>query len=278
MDGETAAFLVFDSLDNIPSELLHLLDELRSIDYKSTEWMRKIRSREHHISKHIRSHGSLEVFPKEDQYIPKMRTDFARAIEKTYEKETLAKRALELIDRTLKKLDEETRKIVLMEGSGGTNLSSGLGTPTVAAASPLGQAASPAYVHTSIATPSQAPSPAGTHATINGHATPVKSLKRARTGLPRPLPSSALAGPPLLPNGYPAPPKDRGLDHEDDENGEDTTTYCFCEQVSYGEMVACDNDSCAREWFHYGCVGLKEPPIGKWYCSECVEQKKVKRS
>ncbi|GMH08263.1 hypothetical protein Nepgr_010103 [Nepenthes gracilis] len=41
-------------------------------------------------------------------------------------------------------------------------------------------------------------------------------------------------------------------------------TYCFCNQVSYGEMVACDNPDCRIEWFHFGCVGLKEKPKGKW--------------
>ncbi|KAK0608029.1 hypothetical protein LWI29_024367 [Acer saccharum] len=50
-------------------------------------------------------------------------------------------------------------------------------------------------------------------------------------------------------------------------------TYCFCNQVSYGEMVACDNQECKIEWFHFGCVGLKEQPKGKWYCSECVAPK-----
>ncbi|XP_038978996.1 PHD finger protein ING1-like isoform X2 [Phoenix dactylifera] len=47
-------------------------------------------------------------------------------------------------------------------------------------------------------------------------------------------------------------------------------TYCFCNQVSYGEMVACDNPDCKIEWFHFGCVGLKEQPKGTWYCSNCV--------
>ncbi|KAF7837375.1 PHD finger protein ING1 [Senna tora] len=47
-------------------------------------------------------------------------------------------------------------------------------------------------------------------------------------------------------------------------------TYCFCNQVSYGEMVACDNPDCKIEWFHFGCVGLKEQPKGKWYCSDCA--------
>ncbi|TFY68066.1 hypothetical protein EVJ58_g1223 [Rhodofomes roseus] len=50
--------------------------------------------------------------------------------------------------------------------------------------------------------------------------------------------------------------------------------YCYCNQVSFGVMVACDNDSCKREWFHLGCVGLKEPPPpkAKWYCRDCAEQ------
>lgn len=105
--------------------------------------------------------------------------------------------------------------------------------------------------------------------------------------------------------------------------------YCYCDQVSYGDvgcvplsmhppftfpllsltlmhhsvslqMVACDNDDCPREWvrtnhihkhplrtehspcpsptysfytlpqFHYGCVGLTQPPRGKWYCLHCA--------
>ncbi|MEQ2230023.1 Inhibitor of growth protein 3 [Ilyodon furcidens] len=29
--------------------------------------------------------------------------------------------------------------------------------------------------------------------------------------------------------------------------------YCICNQVSYGEMVGCDNTDCPIEWFHYGC-------------------------
>lgn len=27
--------------------------------------------------------------------------------------------------------------------------------------------------------------------------------------------------------------------------------YCYCNRVSYGEMVACDNDDCPREWVRY---------------------------
>lgn len=50
---------------------------------------------------------------------------------------------------------------------------------------------------------------------------------------------------------------------EDEEDGEpdaDEPTYCYCNGVSYGEMVGCDADGCAREWFHLECVGLKVAP------------------
>ncbi|KAI9288083.1 hypothetical protein BC943DRAFT_373646 [Umbelopsis sp. AD052] len=59
-------------------------------------------------------------------------------------------------------------------------------------------------------------------------------------------------------------------------------TYCYCNQVSFGDMVACDSESCEREWFHYQCVGLVEPPAGKWYCDDCLEdmnmRKRMRRS
>ncbi|XP_075466766.1 inhibitor of growth protein 2 [Ascaphus truei] len=45
-------------------------------------------------------------------------------------------------------------------------------------------------------------------------------------------------------------------------------TYCLCNQVSYGEMIGCDNE-CSVEWFHFSCVGLTYKPKGKWYCPDC---------
>ncbi|XP_044305849.1 inhibitor of growth protein 2 isoform X2 [Varanus komodoensis] len=46
-------------------------------------------------------------------------------------------------------------------------------------------------------------------------------------------------------------------------------TYCLCDQVSYGEMIGCDNELCPIEWFHFSCVGLTYKPKGKWYCPKC---------
>ena len=48
---------------------------------------------------------------------------------------------------------------------------------------------------------------------------------------------------------------DDGMDADENE-----PRYCYCNGVSYGEMVACDKDDCPREWFHLKCAGLKEAP------------------
>jgi len=54
-------------------------------------------------------------------------------------------------------------------------------------------------------------------------------------------------------------------------------TYCVCNRVSFGEMVGCDNSDCKVEWFHFECVGLTNPPKGKWYCPECTAIRKKQR-
>jgi inhibitor of growth protein 3 len=62
---------------------------------------------------------------------------------------------------------------------------------------------------------------------------------------------------------------DEEAEEEEDEAGEDTKAYCTCRSVSHGDMVACDNDNCPYEWFHWKCVGLTREPLGTWYCEEC---------
>ncbi|KAB8296840.1 hypothetical protein EYC80_002252 [Monilinia laxa] len=47
--------------------------------------------------------------------------------------------------------------------------------------------------------------------------------------------------------------------------------YCNCNRVSFGTMIACENDNCEKEWFHLECVGLTAipPRTTKWYCQDC---------
>ncbi|KAJ3512142.1 hypothetical protein NLJ89_g3697 [Agrocybe chaxingu] len=81
------------------------------------------------------------------------------------------------------------------------------------------------------------------------------------------------------------PPDDMDMDADadgDDEEAdmedevEDERLYCFCQKQSYGDMIACDNEGgCPYEWFHLSCVGLKQPPAEKWFCSVCIKDHSV---
>ncbi|KAK9893743.1 hypothetical protein P389DRAFT_107854 [Cystobasidium minutum MCA 4210] len=66
---------------------------------------------------------------------------------------------------------------------------------------------------------------------------------------------------------------DDGDEAEGDAGGDDRT-YCYCDRVSFGNMIGCDGEDCAREWFHLACVGMDTPPKGEWYCDDCLEKRK----
>jgi len=66
----------------------------------------------------------------------------------------------------------------------------------------------------------------------------------------------------------PRPPSSSGPLPSSDE------IFCTCRQVSFGEMVACDDELCRHKWFHFACVGLKKEPKGRWFCLECSARRK----
>lgn len=65
---------------------------------------------------------------------------------------------------------------------------------------------------------------------------------------------------------------DEEMGDVEDEEGGDDRKYCICHSVSYGDMVACDNESCKLEWFHWSCVGLRSEPVGTWICPVCTKE------
>jgi chromatin modification-related protein YNG2 len=44
---------------------------------------------------------------------------------------------------------------------------------------------------------------------------------------------------------------------EEGEEGEDKELYCFCQKLSYGEMIACDNPDCPYQWVSVYCEFYK---------------------
>lgn len=54
-------------------------------------------------------------------------------------------------------------------------------------------------------------------------------------------------------------------------------TYCICNQVAFGDMIACENEDCPTEWFHYKCVNLYKAPKSNWLCPNCTYERKQKK-
>jgi len=76
-------------------------------------------------------------------------------------------------------------------------------------------------------------------------------------------------------SNYDKDDSDREVDLSNMDIDPDEPTYCLCEQVSYGEMIGCDNDLCPIEWFHFNCVQLSTKPKGKWFCPKCRGDKQT---
>ena len=102
----------------------------------------------------------------------------------------------------------------------------------------------------------------------------LKSQDKSSSG-PQASSSSSGHGPSSKRGGKKGPDRDKrdrsvsppDLSHVDIDP--DEPTYCLCDQVSYGEMIGCDNDLCPIEWFHFTCVQLQSKPKGKWFCPRC---------
>jgi hypothetical protein len=49
--------------------------------------------------------------------------------------------------------------------------------------------------------------------------------------------------------------------------------YCFCGGPDSGRMIACDNQECTKQWFHFACAALeKEADKDRnWLCGECEQ-------
>lgn len=107
-----------------------------------------------------------------------------------------------------------------------------------------------------------------------GHKKNAPSVSNATVQSPVPEPAPEVKSTAQSSRASSAAPEQDSQEVESEEDGEEEPLYCYCNQVSFGSMVACDNDSCPREWFHLPCVKLDRAPSGraKWFCSpECRE-------
>ncbi|RKP37602.1 hypothetical protein BJ085DRAFT_18652 [Dimargaris cristalligena] len=226
------------SLDNLPSEIQHYFTELKAHEQEFQQIRRGIHQREKTFQTHLRTHGYAadQIHPQEAQLIAKSHRDFQKAQDIADEKTAIAQRALELVQRHLKRLDGDLKRHEQEEkhqraGGGGGSMSSALH----GYANSAGTSSSTTSTGATDDTNGGAGGAGGSHQNIH-----------------------------IIEN------IDTAAGIEPDE-----PLYCICQQVSYGDMVACDGKNCPHEWFHYDCVGLTAPPKGAWYCADCLASRKM---
>ncbi|GMF05886.1 unnamed protein product [Ambrosiozyma monospora] len=128
------------------------------------------------------------------------------------------------------------------------------------------------------ANPSHNSSRAGSQSTSVKKAGPSATVSIPGASSTQPHKHSNLSTPASVASTGPSGPSGGNNKGGNGGANEDDELYCFCQQVSYGDMIACDNSNCKYEWFHYGCVGLTEPPKGIWYCPDCAKQAELTAS
>lgn len=160
----------------------------------------------------------------------------------------------------------------------GRNGSTGLPSPTVA----HGQVPNKRSRTTSKKA-QDSPDPAGAGSPYYAAPAPVSATNgTSRSSAAGQNPRRKASAAEMVDYGVPPLEEDDGLDgdgadepaegDEDDQaaDGEDTRTYCYCDRVSFGDMIGCDGETCEREWFHLACLGMETPPRGEWFCDECA--------
>ncbi|EJS43451.1 yng2p [Saccharomyces arboricola H-6] len=278
MDPSLVLEQTIQDVSNLPSEFRYLLEEIGSNDLKLNEETKIYEQKESQIHKFIKQQGSIPKHPQEDELDKEIKESLSKCQSLQREKCVLANTALFLIARHLNKLENN---ITLLEEDG-----------VLAPVEEDGDADSAAEASRESSVMSTGSLKKKRAASSSGSVPPtLKKKKTSRTSklqneidvssteksvTPCPNLENKIARTKEIRNNRNGKGQNGSLENED----EDKTLYCFCQRVSFGEMVACDGPNCKYEWFHYDCVSLKEPPKGTWYCPECkieMEKNKLKR-
>ncbi|KAG2141684.1 hypothetical protein BD769DRAFT_1427986 [Suillus cothurnatus] len=268
------------TLDNLPSEVQFLLQELRSKETDSQDIQNDLAKEAHKYMRHcLRSDGQTPVVP-----IEKLKDAQEKLSALSDAKIALASRIVDLLSRKRARLEYDLGRVLVLQGetdpaSLRLQSVSGLGSGT--AGYVLGGRNPAAQINESLrnafaggtATPLAGGS--GTMASVGGRASVTgedNAFKKRRLmatqgsiKLPSPAPSA------YVPStrgrrrrrGASSEAEDFDFDYGDEtqgaeeaeegdgeegEDGEDKELYCFCQKLSYGEMIACDNPDCPFQW------------------------------
>ncbi|KAG7664664.1 YNG2 [[Candida] subhashii] len=313
MDTSTVLEKYTQDLSNLPLEVKHLLQEIKLKDIQVNETKKRYQTKDNQLHKFIRANGTLTKHPKEQQLYNKIQEDMDQIIKLQKEKILLANTALFLISKHLFNFETDIVKLerdellpplehgldleIISREELSSNLSDSFtATPTpgrngasitpgpeVVVKGGRGQKRKQALTNRGGAMSATGSAGSATSASSR----PLKRLRSEEmedslafgggTG------SLAINGSVSLgPMGTSSMDGGPGVGNGGGGEDADNNLYCFCQRVSFGEMIGCDNDDCKYEWFHWSCVGITSPPKDDeiWYCPDCapkMEKRKKKR-
>lgn len=308
---EAAALAVesISSLDNLPNEVQHILNEINHLEKKCQDLQNDIsRDQRRYIRDVIRTsaagvypfspgeNGATSAGPAppaKTHVPPRVATAYAEIDALSAEKIQLAERLIFLLARTQSRLDADVTKVRTLQGESLEDIRrSGRLEPSLSAnistqvSEHLRNALDGVSASTDPMTVALTPL-----ASASSHGNKKRRLN-AQTSIKLTAPPQSAASTTAYARSRPSrqaqatkhsleEPDDDEMDaegeedFEGDEGEEDPTLYCFCQKRSYGDMIGCDNPDCPYQWFHISCVGVKPPLPDKWFCPDCIKTKGV---
>ncbi|SMN17956.1 similar to Saccharomyces cerevisiae YHR090C YNG2 Subunit of the NuA4 histone acetyltransferase complex that acetylates histone H4 and H2A [Maudiozyma saulgeensis] len=281
MDPSLVLEQTIQDVSNLQAEFQYMLKEIRRADTTASEHKKKFSQKDVQLQKFVKQKGSIADNPDEEKLTKEVHEELASLGKLQDEKCILANTALFLVSRHVAKLE---KNIAILEEDG--------------VLPPLEEevlSGSEISKESSVGSIGDRKKRSATSTVALG--TVKKKKTSSGVGLQKSLSQQQLLDQQLqsqqlqninLANATTATdgtnnlgkqtkmkgrdPRIKGDGHSVENDEEDKTLYCFCQRVSFGEMVACDGPNCKYEWFHYDCVNLKEPPKGTWYCPDCTQE------
>ncbi|KAI0677275.1 hypothetical protein C8Q78DRAFT_960660 [Trametes maxima] len=291
------------SLENLPNETQHILAEIKHRDYPAhlvglrtcvpLELTDEIRKETQKYFRHSSKNAGQALSGKDAAIPDTVNVLYAEVDALAAEKTALAARLVRIFERALSRLNHDIQRILKLQGddpglpatqqflssveSTVQHIQTNLRTATAAIESPSASisTAPPPQKSESLAATASAgsiklPSPVPVSSGAYGGGGAQKSgLSRQVHPRHSPMRSRRAHASTGLDDADAEGEEDMDEAGEDNGDAEDQELYCYCQKLSYGEMIACDNDACRYQWFHLSCVSLKPPLPEVWYCSDC---------
>ena len=240
-----------ESIEGVPFEMHRIFTLMRELDDKAEKILKEVDDQSKQYEEDV---ASLQM-PERDNRLKSIEALYKKAREHADEKVSLATQTYEMIDKHIRRLDSDLARFETDLKDKESNHASGTSEAVAE---------------------QQKPSKSEKTGKKRSRKLKKETEKKRRKKQKKSRPVVSVKSPSLLtPMSLVSIPgaTEMALDMPVDPN---EPTYCLCQQVSYGEMVGCDNYDCPIEWFHFQCVGLTEKPKGKWYCPRCSQNRKKK--